>query len=241
MKKEPIRRRTFLKYFGFLSTTFLLGDSMFADETSVVDHLLLGTSDLDRGIEWVERLTGVKAAIGGVHPGMGTRNALLSLGGKIYLEIIAPDPKQSEFKFDIDLKKLTEPHLITWAAKTNNIDALATKAKENSFEILGPRDGSRTRPDGKILKWKTLSVTNQFGNQDIEPFPFFIQWSADSLHPSQDSPKGCELESFEVKHTEANELLHAFEKFSIEIKVKEAKSVRVIANLKTPKGNVALS
>ena len=28
-----------------------------------VDHLLLGTADLDRGIAWVEKLTGVRAAI----------------------------------------------------------------------------------------------------------------------------------------------------------------------------------
>ena len=214
---------------------------MFANETSVVDHLLLGISDLDLGIEWVEKLTGAKAAIGGVHPGMGTRNALLSLGGKAYLEIIAPDPKQSEYKFDIEIRKMTEPRLITWAAKSDDIDALAKRAKEHSFEIFGPRDGSRSRPDGKILKWKTLAVVNQFGGQGIEPFPFFIQWSADSLHPSQDSPKGCELVSFEVEHPKANELLKTFEKFGIEIKVKEAKNIRLIANLKTPKGNVPLS
>jgi Glyoxalase-like domain len=241
MKMELIKRRHFLKCCGFVGTSFLLGDSMFANETSVVDHILLGISDLDRGIEWVEKMTGVKAAIGGVHPGRGTRNALLALGGKTYLEIIAPDPKQSEFNFDVDLKKMSEPRLITWAAKSDDIDALAKRAKEDSFEILDPSDGSRTRPDGKILKWKTMAVVNQFTDQGIEPFPFFIQWSADSIHPSKDSPKGCELQSFEIEHPKASKLLKAFEKFGIEIKVKEAKNIRLIANLKTPKGNVPLS
>jgi Glyoxalase-like domain len=106
---------------------------------------------------------------------------------------------------------------------------------------MGPRDGSRTRPDRKILKWKTLSVTNEFGDKGIEPFPFFIQWSADSLHPSQDSPKGCELVSFEIESPRANELLKAFEKIGIGIKVKEAKSSRLIVKLNTPKGTLALS
>jgi len=241
MKIDLINRRHFLKCCGLVGTTFLLGDSMFASETSIVDHILLGISNLERGIEWIEKLTGVKTTIGGVHPGRGTRNALLALGGKTYLEIIAPDPEQSEFNFDIDLKKMNEPRLVTWAAKSDDIDALAKRAKDHLFEVSGPSDGSRTRPDGKILKWKTLGVTNKFGEQGVEPFPFFIQWSADSIHPSQDSPKGCELISFEVQHPNANELLKTFEKFGIEIKVKEAKNVRLIANLKTPKGNVTLS
>lgn len=213
---------------------------MFADETSIVDHLVLGISDLDNGIDWAQKTLGIRPAIGGVHPGVGTRNALLSLGHKKYLEIIAPDPNQSEFNFHLDMRKFAEPRLITWGAATNDIESIARKAKADSFEIIGPRDGSRTRPDGKVLKWKTAVITKSFGDQTIEPMPFFIQWSADSLHPSEDSPKGCELLSFEIEHPKATELIDAFKKFGIEIKVKEAKSIRLIANLKTPKGNVAL-
>jgi glyoxalase-like protein len=241
MKTDVISRFNFLKLCGLVGTSLLLGDSMFADETSNVDHLVFGISDLDHGIEWAEKNLGVRPAIGGVHPGVGTRNALLSLGHKKYLEIIAPDPNQSEFKFHLDMRKFSEPRLITWGASTNDIETIAKKAKEGSFEIIGPRDGSRTRPDGKILKWKTVVITKSFGDQTIEPMPFFIQWSADSIHPSEDSPKGCELISFEIEHPKASELIDAFKKFRVDIKVKETKSIRLVANLKTPKGNVALS
>src|SRR5215468_7086873 len=82
----------------------------------VLDHILLGCSDLERGIAWVEERTGVKAAFGGVHPGRGTQNALLSLGERHYLEIIAPDPKQSGDEHASRLKKMASPELTGWAA-----------------------------------------------------------------------------------------------------------------------------
>ena len=55
-----------------------------------LDHVILGCNDLDAGIDYVFERTGVRAALGGVHPGAGTRNALLSLGTLRYLKSSPP-------------------------------------------------------------------------------------------------------------------------------------------------------
>src|SRR5206468_5457227 len=133
-----------------------------------------GAADLDRGIAWVERTTGVKPIVGGTHPGAGTQNALISLGGRQYLELIAPDPLQKAYNFHIDVRTLSEPRLITWAARTTDINAVAKMARDAGQQIFGPRDGSRARPDGTLLKWKSLGVLNKLGQPDVEPIPFFI-------------------------------------------------------------------
>lgn len=209
--------------------------------TRALDHLLLGTSDLDRGMAWVEKLTGVRAAIGGSHPGVGTRNALISLGGRQYLEIIAPDPAQTAYSYRFDLRRLAEPRLITWAAASSDIDSLARKLKGAGRQVFGPNGGSRARPDGAVLKWRTLGVAGSIGSNEVDLLPFFIQWAADSVHPSQDSPRGCTLRSFEIIHPDPPIVVPAFRELGMDVPVKSGKDIRIITTLDTPTGVVQLT
>lgn len=207
--------------------------------TEIVDHLLLGVSDRDAGIAWVEKLTGVRAAVGGSHPGVGTRNALLSLGGHRYLEIIAPDPEQATFNYRIDLRTFKEPRLIGWAAGTSDIDRVAASARAAGQNVLGPNEGSRARPDGRVLHWKTLGVPTDLGVDGLDPIPFFIQWAADSVHPSTDSPKGCELQTFEIRHPRAPEVATVLARLGISA-TSERGEARFTAVLRCPTGRVEL-
>jgi hypothetical protein len=209
--------------------------------TAAVDHLLLGAADLDRGVEWVEKLTGVRAVVGGSHPGMGTRNALLSLGGRQYLEIIAPDPAQSAYNFQIDVRPLPEPRLVTWAAISTDIEGLARTAAAAGFKLFGPRDGSRVRPDGKTLQWKTLGVFSDLGGDAVQPIPFFIQWAAGSVHPSQDSPQGCRLTGFAIRHATPPRVASLLQQLGLDADIRQADRVQLTATLETPKGRVELT
>ena len=206
---------------------------------NAVDHLLLGVSDLDRGIAWVEERTGVRAAAGGSHPGRGTRNALLSLGGRHYLEIIAPDPAQSGTTPQFDVTKLEEPKLITWAASTDDIEAVGKSARDAGVQVFGPLNGSRKTPSGGLLEWKTLHVAH--APAPVDPIPFLIQWSAGTRHPSSDSPAGCELESLRFEHPDPQALVNTLRSLGIEANVSKAANARIIAKLRTKKGLVELS
>ena len=205
-----------------------------------VDHLLLGAADLDAGIAWFEARTGVKAAIGGVHPGAGTRNALASLGHRQYLEIIAPDPAQSAFNFQIDLRRLTSPRLVTWAAASADVDATAAAAAEAGYKVFGPRDGSRARPDGVMLRWRTVGVLAGFAEADVDPTPFFIQWAADSRHPSNDSPAGCRLAALEIRHPDPARLQNVLRNLGIDAVVAKSATTGLRATLDAPKGPLVL-
>jgi hypothetical protein len=130
---------------------------------TLLDHILLGSADLDAGVAFVEKRTGIRAAFGGIHPGAGTRNALLSLGSSRYLEIIAPDPQQPASADARDLKSLEEPVLVGWAEHPGDIEQFAARLKEKGIAATGPNPGSRKRPDGRVLRWKTLALKYDAG------------------------------------------------------------------------------
>ncbi len=169
---------------------------------TVLDHILLGSSDLDAGIAFVKKHTGITAAFGGVHPGRGTRNALLSLGDRHYLEIIAPDPAQTDAPDHYDLKKLAVPRLVGWAAHPGDLNAFAVRLRNAHLTFDGPTRGSRQRPDGGLLEWKTLNLHDDRAGL----LPFFIEWSAETVHPSVDAPAGCKILRFELSAPASAEL-----------------------------------
>jgi hypothetical protein len=239
-------RREVLQLLGATALGSLSGRSLPAKEKltmakTIVDHLLLGAADLNQGIALAKEKTGLSPVIGGSHPGVGTRNALLSLGSRQYLEIIAPDPAQQVFTYQPDLRELQEPRLITWAAATRDIEAAAQKARAAGLEVIGPRDGSRKKPDGQVLHWKTLGIENSFTISGVALIPFFIQWGEGVQHPSQDAPTSCRIESLQFVHPEPEQVTAMFSKLGIKANVRPGQEARLKATLWTPKGSWFLS
>jgi len=201
----------------------------------MLDHILLGCSDLQRGIDFVEQRTGVRAAFGGVHPGRGTQNALLSLGTRRYLEIIAPDPQQSATDEHYSgLRTFKEPRLIGWAAHPGDLQVLAGDLAKGGIVTQGPTPGSRKRPDGRVLQWKTLALKNDADGL----LPFFIEWSTDTLHPSEDAPTGCQLLRFELLTPDPGSLAKTTAKLMLSVPIAKGSSPQLHAVITGPKGKL---
>ncbi len=224
--------------------TLLASRSLWAatEVPMILDHILLGCSDLDQGIAFVQQHTGVRPAIGGVHPGRGTRNALLSLGDMRYLEVIAPDPAQAGQKISREsmvneLKSLKTPQIFEWAVHTTNIDGVAKHWDSEGIAFDGPTPGSRKRPDGRVLNWQTLNLQDNRNGL----LPFFIQWGADTVHPSVDAPQGCRLKNFFLAGPDLGELAGMCHRLGIQVELQQADESKVLAQITGPRGPLNLS
>jgi hypothetical protein len=202
-----------------------------------LDHIILGVDDLDRGVAWLEQRTGVRAIFGGVHPGRGTRNALLALGPSCYLEIIAPDPQQSSPTWFSQVLTMRDPRLIAWAVHTSDLTALAQTAIAAGFPVDGPHDGARSRPDGKILSWKLFRLRDDRGGL----LPFFIEWGRDSVHPATDAPSACSLASFRLQSPDVPGLARACQSLAVEVLVEPGDTPRMVAHIASPCGELELT
>ena len=221
-----LSRRTFMAVTGgALAAPSISWEAV--DAPVMLDHILLGCTLLTSGIELVAKRTGVRAAFGGVHPGRGTQNALLSLGERHYLEIIALDPLQSDAPDHYGVAKLIEPRLVGWAAHPGDLNSLAIRLRDADIAFDGPNPGSRKRPDGRLLQWNTLNLKNDRDGL----LPFFIEWSADTIHPSVDAPRGCHLARFELLTSDPEKLRTAETSIGLGVEILKSEKAQLRATV----------
>lgn len=203
-----------------------------------VDHLVYATPDLNRGIEEIEKLVGVRATAGGQHPGRGTRNALISLGPSAYLEIIAPDPDQpapeTPRAFGID--GLTKSKLAAWAARGRSIDEIAAAAARGGVPLGEVASGSRRRPDGVLLSWRYTDPRAMIAGGVV---PFFIDWG-DSPHPAATAARGATLIGLSAEHPDASRVQGQLRELGLPLAVKPGPAPALIAIVRGPLGRVEL-
>jgi hypothetical protein len=167
-----------------------------------VDHLVVAIRSLPEGVAQFEALTGVKAGIGGKHPGRGTENALVSLGGGSYLEIIAPQAGVKLSSDDEGMRGLSKLTVRGWAVRVPEVDQAVASLKGAGFQTSPPQPGARLTPSGERLDWMTFGLAGA----PIASAPFFIRWSPNTRHPSTTAPGGCALERLAIHDPAADRL-----------------------------------
>ena len=96
--------------------------------------------------------------------------------------------------------------------------------------------GSRVKPDGKMLSWKLT-------NPRVMPLggavPFLISWG-DAIHPTRSAPRVGELVDFRIEHHREDKVRKALELIGAKVSVTKAPKTRLLATIKTAKGEVEL-
>lgn len=209
-----------MQLFGLMLAVALMNHPY---KTAGIDHILIGVSDLDEGIRAFEQATGVAAVIGGKHPSRGTENALVSLGGGAYVEIIAPQHDARPNEMVTSLRALHGPALVGWAVHVVDANDAAEHLESAGFKASKPQPGSRVTPQGATLEWSAFGVEKP----QIAGAPFFIQWGANTKHPSLTSPGGCSLASFQVRDPAGDDLSRLLKSLGVKADVGKADRVHM--------------
>jgi hypothetical protein len=200
-----------------------------------VDHLVWYAGDLADGEQRLAALDGAPA-YGGVHPGEGTCNSLLSLGPATYLEILARDPAQPASALDPEIAGLPAPGLYHWAASGVDLQALAARARAAGLAASDVVSGGRTKPDGSWLGWKLLGIRDHSFGALV---PFFIDWG-DGTHPAATAPRGGRLARIELVSPQAAALGDLFRVLGLDLAVRKGERPRILVSLEGQGGTVRL-
>jgi Glyoxalase-like domain len=201
---------------------------------AVIDHLVYACPNLEQAVDEIAARTGVRAASGGQHPGLGTRNALLSLGPRCYLELLAPDPAQPSppqpRPFGLD--NLHGPALRGWAVAPANLDAAIQAVRAAGTDPGQPIAGLRHAPDGTPLSWRMTPPSELNG---LAIAPFLIDWDT-GAHPSTQAPPGLVLADFVLRMPDPDHIIPLLKALGLTIHVRHAQAPGFWAAIHTPAG-----
>ncbi|HVG05093.1 MAG TPA: VOC family protein [Burkholderiaceae bacterium] len=216
---------------------------------SELDHIVIACSSLDNGVEWVEQRLGARPTPGGQHLAMGTHNALLRLGARAYLEVIAIDPEgiapSRPRWFALDEPEMQAllargPRLITWAVRCESLANACARVPELG-DIMPMNRGD--------FHWKiAVPETGSLAWGGV--LPTAIQWLGGDdgtvRHPCDAlEDHGCELVRLQLSHPAAvlgtSGIMGMFRELRIMGPVDLSPGPKMLAaTIRTPQGEVSL-
>ena len=181
----------------------------------IFDHIAIGASSLEQGVEFIEQKLGVKIPFSGVHDQMGTHNHLMQIGDGMFLELIAINPAATPANapqkrwFDLDNPQLQQqlkhqPKLLTWVARTPDLKSETTDLSVDIGDIHHVTRGA--------LTWQiTIPKNGKLTEHGL--FPTLIEWQNNQTPAPHMANLGIKLTSFTLTHPQPenfNSLLKNF-------------------------------
>ena len=145
-----------------------------------LDHVVYAVRDLDEAAVRFREELGLDSTVGGRHERWGTANRIVPLGDQ-YLELVAAVDEATALRNPFGrgiLERASEGGgWFTIAVATDGVDAVASRLH------LDVGSGSRTRPDGEVVRWRTAGLEDPRRDPWM---PFFLTWDIPvELHPGR--------------------------------------------------------
>ncbi|EPJ50498.1 MAG: hypothetical protein OFPI_20120 [Osedax symbiont Rs2] len=213
------------------------------------DHIVVAADSLQQGIDYIKQQLGVEVPMGGIHPSMGTHNALMQLADDLFFEIIAINPdslSNSDLQIDqprwfsldnplLQQQLKRQPQLLTWVVNSDNI-------QQDISQGIYRQTNSRL-VERNNLSWD-FAMPDDGGLIAEGLIPYVLQWH--NSHPAANMlNRGCCLKQIVIHHPHPQWI----EKLLTEIGAIELVRIKPLnknqsgylaVELNTPKGVVVL-
>ncbi len=161
-----------------------------------LDHLsyAAGPDGLAGTAQRIGTLLGRDFVDGGVHPRFGTRNMVMPLAGKTYLEIVEvldhPASDKAPFGQAVRARSALGGGWLGWVVAVDDISVAEQRLGRQAVA------GNRHRPDGTELRWRQIGINGLIADPQV---PYFIQWDEGSgPHPSTGASPDWSLHCLEI-------------------------------------------
>ena len=156
-----------------------------------LDHLVILTSQLDRAVHGYEEL-GFAVTPGGEHADGLTRNELIPFRDGSYLELVAFVDREDSRDNIWGWRRFLScgGGLIDYCAASDDLRADAGRLWDVGFEIDGPTEGGRRRPDGTEMLWLIMRIRQEEGRilpfliEDLTPRELRVPGGPAAEHPN---------------------------------------------------------
>ncbi len=161
-----------------------------------LDHVSFaaGPAGLDATTDELGQVLGAAFIDGGAHPRFGTRNMILPLANRQYLEVVEvldhPAADKAVFGQAVRQRSDAGGGWLGWVVAVDDIAPVEHRMGRHAVP------GNRRRPDGFNLEWKQIGVRGMVADPQL---PFVTSWQIDpDEHPSQMASTTIELTALEI-------------------------------------------